>query len=270
MVRLRAVAAAFVLVPASLATAGIRPTGPYSGIVIFDRWDSCHLYSGVYLMDISQKVKEQLRPNRNLPVTIFAEEVVQPVNPGDGLITKLRVLGPAPETAFYPPVPVLDGINILAMPDFRPRDGNRIVMELRNTGPLAREVDLNSWAPTLFSKRSQPPCFFSDPGDGPSYAVVTRMDIALLRSGPADEQCVINNAPHIATLSIAPDVSLPPRLTLGPGEEITAPLLLNLPPGEYQFISGYGGGVHESRPLSSEPISFDVDSRRHAHPIPGR
>jgi hypothetical protein len=33
-----------------LADAGIRATGKYSGVVIYDRWGGCILFSGVYLM----------------------------------------------------------------------------------------------------------------------------------------------------------------------------------------------------------------------------
>jgi hypothetical protein len=30
--------------------AGIRGPGKYSGVVVFDRWETCYIYSGVYLM----------------------------------------------------------------------------------------------------------------------------------------------------------------------------------------------------------------------------
>jgi len=42
--------------------AGIRGPGEYNGVVIYDRWDNCYLFSGVYLMYISDPVKELLRP----------------------------------------------------------------------------------------------------------------------------------------------------------------------------------------------------------------
>jgi hypothetical protein len=40
----------------------IRGPGKYNGVVVFDRWDGCHLYSGGYIMEISEKVKGVLRP----------------------------------------------------------------------------------------------------------------------------------------------------------------------------------------------------------------
>jgi hypothetical protein len=43
------------------ANAGIRGRGKYSGVVVFDRWDGCILFSGVYLMYVSERVKDQLR-----------------------------------------------------------------------------------------------------------------------------------------------------------------------------------------------------------------
>ena len=42
-----------------LAIAGIRGPGIYNGVVIFDRWGACYLYSGVYLMPVSEKVKDR-------------------------------------------------------------------------------------------------------------------------------------------------------------------------------------------------------------------
>ena len=35
--------------------AGLRAPGKYSGVVIFDRWDGCTLYSGIYVMYVSEK-----------------------------------------------------------------------------------------------------------------------------------------------------------------------------------------------------------------------
>jgi len=66
--------------------AGIRASGKYSGVVFYDRWDNCILFNGVYLMYISEAVKEKLRPYRGQSVEINATDVYQPVNPGDGLI----------------------------------------------------------------------------------------------------------------------------------------------------------------------------------------
>ena len=55
----------------------IRGPGKYSGVVIFDRLDGCHLYSGAYVMEISEKVKEKLRPFVGQAMLIDAEEVFQ-------------------------------------------------------------------------------------------------------------------------------------------------------------------------------------------------
>jgi hypothetical protein len=72
----------------------VRGLGKYSGVVVFDRWDGCHLYSGAYVMEISERVKEKLRPFAGHAMLIDAQGVFQPINPGDALITKLQVLVP--------------------------------------------------------------------------------------------------------------------------------------------------------------------------------
>ena len=35
-------------------------------------------------------------------------------------------------------------------------------------------------------------------------------------------------------------------------------ITFQIPPGQYQFIFGYGGGVHEEMSLASNAISFDL------------
>src|SRR5579863_6398400 len=80
------------------AIGGIRGPGKYSGVVIFDRWGGCILFSGVYLMYVSDSVKDQLREYEGqaieIDALIDALEVKQPINPGDGLIRRLKILGP--------------------------------------------------------------------------------------------------------------------------------------------------------------------------------
>ena len=35
-------------------------------------------------------------------------------------------------------------------------------------------------------------------------------------------------------------------------------ICFDLPPGEYDFLSGYGGGTHEGKGLSSNLTAFDI------------
>jgi hypothetical protein len=79
----------------STAPAGIRAPGKYSGVVFYDRWGGCILFSGIYLMYISEDVKDTLRSYEGKAIEINAREVIQPINPGDGLIKELEVVGPA-------------------------------------------------------------------------------------------------------------------------------------------------------------------------------
>jgi hypothetical protein len=103
----------------------MRAPGKYIGVVIYDPWGGCILFSGVYLMYISEAVKDQLRPYAGEAVEIDALAVVQPTNPGDGLIRKLKVLGPARpnKTPF-----TFDGIKLVAQP--KAVVGSRMGVEL--------------------------------------------------------------------------------------------------------------------------------------------
>ena len=49
-------------------------------------------------------------------------------------------------------------------------------------------------------------------------------------------------------------------MMLGIGEPLEVALNFRLPHGEYQFMAGYGGGVHAGRALASNLAGFDVDA----------
>ena len=83
---------------AFVARAGIRGPGKYCGVIVFDRWDTCFLLSGPYITYISEKVKEDLRTYKGQAIQVDALDVFQPKNPGDALIRKYKIIGPAPKT----------------------------------------------------------------------------------------------------------------------------------------------------------------------------
>jgi hypothetical protein len=76
--------------------AGLRGPGKYCGVIVFDRWGTCLLLSGHFVTYISDSVKEDLRPYTGKAMEIDALEVSQPQNPGDALVRKYRIIGPAP------------------------------------------------------------------------------------------------------------------------------------------------------------------------------
>lgn len=246
-------------------TAAIRGPGTYNGVVICDRWGSCHLYSGVYLMEISEKVREFILPIQRQAVLIDAQEVFQPINPGDGLITKLQVLGPAEEPdAVHEPA--LAGLRLRAIPRFQPQQPDEFIIELRNGGDRPVPIDTNALAPTIFAKRPRFGCL--SPADGVSYAVVTRTDVEFLSHNPARGSCPVYPSGEAATLSLAPGPAVPPRFDLSSEETIEVHLRFNLLSGEYEFLAGYGGGVHAARSLVSNQIQFDVDVAGKTHIVP--
>ena len=264
-----------ILIALSILTAGlvacafgaIIVPGKYTGVVIFDRWDGCHFLRGVYDMEVSEKVKELLRPYNGQAVQVDVKGVWQPVNPGDGLITRLEVLGPSEEpdttTGRNASTP-LDGLVLTAAPNF-PEDGHdEFVITLRNDGPVAREIGTGALGPTLFAKKSSDDCpgFIGAPSDGPSYAAATRRSIPFLYSG-GTSFCASGEQIRIH-LFLEPELVFPERLILAAGEAIELPIRFELTPGEYELVAGYGGG-DSSRILVSNRLGFDVDAAGRAH-----
>jgi len=257
------------------ALAGARSEGKYCGVVLFDRWDACYLYSGVYLMYISEKVKEGLRPYAGQAVQIDATDVYQPSSLGDGLIRAYKVLGPAPDAKEWWKAPVNGLAMRVAMrvvegkPEFR--------TTVANEGKFVVKLLAEALAPTLLVRVPVPmpesQCY---PWDGPSRAVITRYEMDI-------PNWVAQHRPSATPLEwpiigwLSQEESCYGRVTSGPvpstvplvpGQMMVFTLLFSLPPGEYEFLCGYGGGVHESKCVASNLVPFDVDADRVAHVVP--
>jgi hypothetical protein len=232
-----------------LANAGIRAPGKYSGVVIYDRWGGCILFSGVYLMYISEAVKDQLRPYAGEAVEIDALAVVQPTNPGDGLIRKLKVLGPAGpnKTPF-----TFDGIKLDAQP--KAVVGSRMGVELTiaNENDTPARIDSSQLGFVLLSERVEGA---TSPSDGPSTAVITRANVFY---GKGTWEFGVGGKVYSYSYFIADDARLPQTFELPPHESRRTQIAFQLPAGHYQFWAGYGGGVHEAKSVVSNPVSIDL------------
>ena len=67
---------------------------------------------------------------------------------------------------------------------------------------------------------------------------------------------------HYSWSSAIPSLSYrPDRFLLDPSQTLKARITFKVPAGQYQFICGYGGGVHEKESIASNAISFDVDAK---------
>lgn len=225
--------------------AGIRGPGKYSGVVVFDRWESCYIYSGVYLMYVSKRVSEPLRKYEGQAMIIDALNVNQPLNPGDGRIERFQVIGEA--TSRRRNVQ-LDGLSLRVIPSFSAGSPN-FVLEIRNQGHKNVQIHSMELALTLLGKKTR--STFFDPSDGLSTALITRTDLGSGGSGTSNysrDRCFwsIGNKP------------IPHSFTLKPRQQRSINISFILPRGEYDFLCGYGGGVHEDKALATNIVSFDV------------
>jgi hypothetical protein len=241
--------------PLLIVHAGLRGTGKYSGVVIFDRWDTCLLLSGNYITYVSDAVKEHLRPYRDQAVQVDALEILQPKNPGDALIQRYKILGPAPVVSRGQ---VIDGVRITVKSDFERDRAIVFLITIKNTGDLPIQVDSGAIGPTLLGPIPVPGAnFFCSPSDGKSMAWITRGNLVT----PSSESCSVDN--HLlvsASYSIDPGSELPQSFTLNPGESKQTRVRIKALAGPYQFLVGFGGGVHEESSLASNAISFHVES----------
>jgi hypothetical protein len=244
------------------ADAGERGPGKYSGVVIYDRWGGCTLYSGIYVMYVSEKVKGKLCDYPGKSVQIDARDVDQPINPGDGLIKDLVYLGPAPAARNWVP---LDGLKLRAVPASKDGETPSIDICVRNEGDKEVTVLSSELCPTLLAKNPDK----RGPSDGPSFALVTRQAFLIGGEEPRTAgKGIAQGGEYSWTIGEA----LPRTFPLKPGEERRVRITFEMPEGEYDFLAGYGGGVHEGKGLASNLIAFDVGKGGKATfvKVPGR
>ncbi len=234
----------------SPATGGIRAPGKYSGVVFFDRWGGCILFSGVYLMYISEDVKESLREYDGQAIEIDVLQVIQPINPGDGLIKRFNVLGTAHamQTAY-----TVEGTKLEAQPiTIRPPFAT-LTLTITNERRSAAKINSSEIGFALLAQRTENEPAFS-PSDGPSTAAITRTSV--LNSHSYGETRIGDKATSYSYVITDTD-RLPASFTLAPHRSKTTKITFMLPVGNYQFLAGYGGGVHENYLVVSNPVSID-------------
>jgi hypothetical protein len=232
------------------AYAGIRGPGKYCGVVVFDRWDTCFLLSGPFITYISDKVKSDLRLYEGSAIEVDASDVFQPMNPGDALIRKFKVIGPAPDPHRWL---TLDGLELIAHSDFDSSGAPAFLVEIRNKGDKPIEILSGEIGPTLLGSNQEIPFSASD---GSSVAWITRGNL----SNPSSWECTVDGVRYSASYTIDSESRLPERFELEPGQSRETRIAFELTPGQYEFIVGYGGGVHKEKSLASNAILFDVSA----------
>jgi hypothetical protein len=232
--------------------ASLRGRGRYCGVVIFDRWDTCLLLSGHYITYVSDNVKEDLRPYRGQAMQVDASEIRQFSNPGDALIGKYTIIGPATKDSQEQ---ATEGVRVSIKPDFDRDRAIAFLIMIKNLADSPIQIHSDTIGPTLLGLKSEN--IMGDPSDGRSTAWITRGNLVTLSSW----RSTIDHHPTISvSYSIDANSKLPERFNLNPGESKQVRVMLKVPAGPYQFLVGLGGGVHEGRSVASNAISFHVDS----------
>jgi hypothetical protein len=67
------------------------------------------------------------------------------MNPGDALIRKYKIIGPAPDNHHWA---TLDGLELMASSDFGPTGVPTFVLEIRNAGSALTSIDPRSLLPS--------------------------------------------------------------------------------------------------------------------------
>jgi len=231
------------------ARAGIRGRGKYCGVVVFDHWDTCFLLSGPYITYISGAVKDDLRPYKGIAMQVDALDVIQPMNPGDALIRKYKIIGLAPDV---PHSVTTEGLEFVVRDDFGPNGTPAFVVEVRNAGKRLVAVAPREIGFTLLGLNHVNGFTASD---GDSVAWITRANP--MWPG-AERESTVGDTKYSASYAIDPNTRLAADLQLEPNRSAQIRITFQVPPGHYEFMVGYGGGVHEGKSLASNAVIFEV------------
>jgi len=246
----------FLVLSSSVVFCGLRLPGEYSGVVIYDQWDTCYLYNGVSLMYISNQVKERLRKYEGQSIGIDAREVYQPSNPGDGLIKEFQLLRVIEDTSDSPHA----GLKLTVIPAFDIDCSPNFIIEVKNTGK--RKLMIPKWviAPTLLGEKFTD---FLSPSDGKSEACITGWSLPYA-NGEAMTVTSTKPTPNGQAITIHKSFGLKiddgkvpfDYLTLSAGDSARFNASLSVSPGAYDFLCGYTPG-DDNR--VSNIVSFVVD-----------
>jgi len=217
-------------------------------------------------MYIAGKEKEALRKYSGQSILVDATEVTQPVNPGDGLITKFKLLGPA---KFKENLPGVQGLRLKAKQIFEPGNRARFELTIENQTDKVVSVAADAIAPTLLGEKDDDD-FFS-PSDGKSDAKITRTSLkhatgfrnenSETRKDSSGESVTVMRS---FSVNLENENSLSEPLQIPARQERHFTVTFTVPSGDYDFLFGYGGGVHEGKGIASNIISFSVDEKGRA------
>jgi hypothetical protein len=223
------------LFAASASHAARRPPGPYSGVIIFDRWGGCVVYNGPEVMYVSEKIKARLYPYEGKAIQILATKVYQPDDSDDdGRIDDFNSVGPPSAGESWLPVA---GLTLKSALDASRRG---IVIAVSNTGQMPLRVDRGELTPIVFTKQTPTSRKYSL-ADGPSCAMFLGESFWNQTNDVARD--VFGNINKVRPCMWSVDLANSPSryFTLGPHETRLIQLMCDLPMGEYDFFCGYGG-----------------------------
>lgn len=245
---------------AGVACGGLRPPGKYNGVVLFDRWGGCYLYSAIFLMYVPEEQKAVLKEFTGRCMELDVRKVYQPVNPGDGRLEQFTVVGDSQVQAEDASEKV-DQVELTASLNLDNSRRPRWKLVVHNRGPEPIQLRADEIALTILTRRPSPPEpfeIFSSPSDGPSMALVTRQ--SLLGLGVIKWQGEQTNGQQTVAWKVRnqePDTGV---FELPAGAEKRFVVELVLSSGQYDLVFGYGGGVHAARCVASNLIAVDVSA----------
>lgn len=245
------------LILAHSTVGGERSTGEYAGTVIYDSWDTCYLYSGIYLMYIADRQKDRLREYAGRSIMINATAVHQPINPGDGIISDFEVKGYSRPDESGPDI---GDLKLSVAPKFELSGQARFEITIENQAKENIEIFTDSLAPTVFGQN-----FGSSPSDGHSAAKLTRHGLRSYSRFQSIRRSPSNEPEFERMFAVEGTERIPYKFELKAGGKKRIIVCLNLPTGGYDFLVGYGGGVHDSKGLASNLVPFYIDANGSAY-----
>ncbi len=242
----------FALFPVFQGLSEVAFPGNYAGIPIYDRWGGCYLYSGYCAAYVSEKVKQQLRPYEGKCVKVDVQKVYQPMNPGSCRFEKIGDVQLIQNKTKYDDN--FDDLKLSSTASVEDNGNITIVMSMFNPTDKPILIYRGNIGFVLLKKSSNWRWKNAAP-DGPSVIfTMTEFEV-----GGNEPRFSIKSQRFAWSLD---NVSgLTHRFVLGANMKKSILVKFEkLPPGEYDFICGYGENFSGSN-VASNLTAFDIDSK---------
>lgn len=230
--------------------------GTYSGVVVFDRWDSCRLLVNHFELNISDTQKELLRKHAGKCIKIHADDIDE-FSSNSPLVNSFKYLGPVPKINRRGIQTDLSRLELSTHMDFSDDGQTCFIISATNQSPQPNTLFSFGFGFKIIRENGNAEQT-KEASDGKSLVIIGGQTFEILERVPRLKgEGMTKGLAYRWNTDEA--FALPHSFILGPNETRIIKLEFELPDGRYDFLSCYGGNSFTEQCVISNQTFFDVN-----------